>query len=123
MAEAIFDKLADGKATAVSAGIEPGAYEGHALKEVGPTVVRCMGELGIDVSDKVSKPITKDKADEADLVVSMVGKEKLPEYIQRSNKLVLWKVDDPKDMGYEGHVEIRDKIYKNVEQLLKQLGL
>jgi hypothetical protein len=36
MAEAIFNSLTNGKATAVSAGVNPNGYEGKTVGEVGP---------------------------------------------------------------------------------------
>ena len=121
MAEGIFNKLANGKATAFSAGADPGSYEGNRLKDVGPLVVRCMSELGIDVSEKVSKQITKEMVNDADMVISMVSMDMLPEYLNGSKKLVLWKIEDPKNMDYEGHVQIRNQIFDNVSKLVEDI--
>ncbi|OJI08004.1 MAG: hypothetical protein BK997_01755 [Candidatus Micrarchaeum sp. ARMAN-1] len=80
-----------------------------------------MNDIGIDVSKKVSKPINKDKTDETDVIVSMVDRSKLPQYLQNSDKLILWTIEDPKNMDYEGHVKIRDMIYEKVKMLVKDL--
>ncbi len=119
MAEGIFNKLANGRATAFSAGADPGSYEGNRLKDVGPIVVRCMKERGMDVSEKVSKRITKEMVDDADMVISMVSMDMLPGYLNGSKKIVLWKIEDPKNMDYEGQVKIRDQIFDKVIRLVK----
>lgn len=121
MAEGIFNKLANGKAIAFSAGSDPESYEGSRLKDIGPLVVRCMNELGIDVSGKLSKRITKRMVNDADLVVSMVGREMLPGYLNDSKKLVIWKIEDPKNMDYEGHILIRNQIFNRVSKLVKEI--
>ncbi|MCL5112600.1 MAG: low molecular weight phosphatase family protein [Candidatus Marsarchaeota archaeon] len=123
MAEAIFNSLASNKAIATSAGVDPGSYEGKRIAVVGPNVIACMKDIKLDVSDKVSKKLTKDMSSRADIVVSMVSKEMLPPYLQSSAKLVLWDIKDPKFMDYAGHVAIRDQIYEKVKKLVKELNL
>ena len=123
MAEAIFDSLANGKATASSAGVDPGSYEGKRIDEIGPNVTACMKDIGLDVSNKVSKKITKNMVNNADIVVSMVSRDVLPSYLQSTAKLILWDIKDPKLMDYAGHVEIRDQIYEKVKKLVKELNL
>ena len=59
----------------------------------------------------------------ADVVVSMVSKDMLPDYLQSSAKLILWSIKDPKLMDYAGHVAIRNQIHKNVNKLVKELNL
>ncbi len=123
MAEAIFNSLAGGKATANSAGVYPGSYEGKRISETGPNVTACMKDMGLDVSDKLSKKLTEGMASNADIVVSMVSKDTLPSYLQSSAKLILWGIKDPRLMDYAGHVEIRNQIYKKVKELVKELNL
>ena len=123
MAEAIFNSLASNKAIATSAGVDPGSYEGKRISEAGPNVTACMKDIGLNVSDKVSKKLTKDMYNSADVIVSMVNKDVLPSHLQSSAKLVLWDITDPKSMDYAGHVAIRDRIYKKVKRLVKELNL
>ena len=123
MAEAIFNSLTRGKATASSAGVDPGSYEGKKIAEAGPNVIACMKDIGLDVSDKVSKELTESMANDADMVVAMVSKDMLPSYLQSSAKLILWGIKDPKFMDYTGHVEIRNHIYEKVKELVKELNL
>ena len=123
MAEAIFNSLASNKAIATSAGVDPGSYEGKRISEAGPNVTACMKDIGLNVSDRVSKKLTKDMYNSADVIVSMVNKDVLPSHLQSSAKLVLWDITDPKSMDYAGHVAIRDRIYKKVKGLVKELNL
>ena len=123
MAEAIFSSMAKGKATAGSAGVGPGRYEGKMIKEAGPNVTECMRAIGLDVSGNVSKKLTEAMAKDADIVVAMVNKNMLPSYLQNSVKLKLWDIKDPKFMDYAGHVEIRNQIYGKVKDLVKGLNL
>ena len=123
MAEEIFNSLANGKAFALSAGVDPDSYEGKRIGEVGPNVTACMKEIGLDVSNKVSKALTDDMVKSSNIVVSMVHKDALPSYLQNSNKLILWEIKDPKFMDYAGHVEIRNQIYEKVRKLAKELNL
>ncbi len=120
MAEAIFNHLADGHSTAISAGVKPGDSSGKTIKELEPLVIECMNEIGIDVSHGVSKPLTQKIFDEADIVVSMIGKEWLPEYARHSRKVRYWHVDDPEHMTHAGKARTRDKIYSRVKRLIKE---
>ena len=123
MAEAIFNSLASNKAIATSAGVDPGGYEGKRISEAGPNVTACMKDIGLNVSNRVSKKLTEDMVNNADIIVSMVNKDMLPSYLQSSAKLVLWDITDPKSMDYAGHVAIRDQIYERVKELVKELNL
>ncbi|EET90304.1 MAG: hypothetical protein UNLARM2_0332 [Candidatus Micrarchaeum acidiphilum ARMAN-2] len=51
----------------------------------------------------------------------MVAKNDLPGYLQKSDKLILWDIVDPESMDYDGHVKIRDMIYKKVQVLVKNI--
>lgn len=64
MAEAFFNRLAGGKARAVSAGTEPG-------EKVHPEVVQAMKEVGIDISGNRPKLLTEEMLAQANRVVTM----------------------------------------------------
>ena len=121
MAEAIFNTLVSEENVAISAGINPGTYEGKRVGEVGPLVTRCMKEIGIDISDKISKKLTKDMFDSANVVVSMVDELMLPEYVRISGKVRYWEINNPVNMGYEGHIRVRDKINGKVKRLVEEI--
>ncbi len=122
MAEAILEKLSSGRIKAISAGVstEENTPYGKALKEANPVTVECMREIGIDVSGKVSKPLTKEMLDSADIAISLIDKDALPEYLRCSKKLKRWHVGDPDAKTLEGKVIIRNKIYSRVKRLITE---
>lgn len=121
MAEAIFNSLSCGRAVARSAGADSAVAGRGRLREEAPMVVKCMGDIGLDVSDNVSKIITREMFDGADLVVSMVEDGMLPGYAQNSGKVVFWEVEDPHYLDERGYARIRDQIYGNVSKLVEGL--
>ncbi len=125
MAEALFNSMAKGKAIAISAGVDPGAYEGKKIADIEiakNTVVASMKDVGIDVSNCVSKKITKVMIDESNIVVSMVKKEQLPEFARGSKKVTYWDIPNPKEKTYEFHVKVRSLIEQKVRELLDKLN-
>ncbi len=122
MAEAIFNSLADGKATASSAGVKVGDYEGKTIADIGPVVVECMRDINIDISRNTPKALTKEMFDHADIVVSMVeNRDLLPEYVRSSGKVLFWDIENPKLMGHESTAKVRDAIYRYVSALVEQI--
>lgn len=121
MAEAIFNSLAKGRATASSAGADAAVAGQGRLADRAPLVVNCMKDMGLDVSRNESRVLTREMFDRADIVVSMVGRDALPLYAQKAVKVEYWDVEDPHYMDYVGHVGIRDQIYGNVAELVEKL--
>ena len=64
ISKALFDRAANGRHEAGSAGTEPG-------KRVHPEVVTVMNELGIDLSTRTPQKLTNELAEWADVVVTM----------------------------------------------------
>jgi len=123
IAEAFFNRLSK-KHQAVSAGLETDEYEGRPIFEIAESVVRCMAELGYDVSRNIPKQITPKMVQEVDKVVVIVEKErleKLPDYLKNSSKLIVWEVKDAKGKSYEFLCKIRNQIKLLVEKLAKDL--
>jgi protein-tyrosine-phosphatase len=119
IAEAFFNRLSK-KNTGFSAGTHAGIYQGKPVKEFDP-VMRCMAELGYDLSEKVSKQITPKMAKEADKIIVLNDKADMPSYVELS-KVELWDVEDGKDRSYEFHCRMRDKIKVLVEELVREIG-
>jgi arsenate reductase len=114
MAAALFNRLADpAKATAVSAGTEPGAH-------VHPEVVAVMRELGIDLTDVSPRKLTDDLAAQVSLLVTMGCGEACPVVpgLERDD----WPLDDPKGQPLDRVREIRDAIARRIEALLAARG-
>src|SRR5947209_5114751 len=64
MSQALFEQAAGGRHCALSAGTTPG-------ERVHPEVVDVMRELWIDVSDQRPRRLTRELAEQADIVVTM----------------------------------------------------
>jgi protein-tyrosine-phosphatase len=113
MSRALFEQAAEGRHSAGSAGTTPG-------DRVHPEVVEAMGELGVDVSGRVPKLLTRELADEADVVVTMGCGDECP-YIP-GKRYLDWDLADPKGRPIDEVRAIRDDIAERVEALARELG-
>ncbi len=113
MAEAFFNRLAEGKAMALSAGTDPAAA-------VDPTVIRVMEEIGFDLSGKVPRPLTAEMLDHADRVITMgCGVEGVcPATFTETED---WGLPDPKGQPIEKVRETRDEIRRRVIEMLARM--
>ncbi len=112
MGQALFERAADGRHVARSAGTTPG-------DQVHPEVVEAMNELGIDLSDRQPKLLTTEDAEWADVVVTMGCGDKCP-YIP-GRRYVDWDLPDPKGQPIDAVRETRDGIARRVEALIAEL--
>jgi protein-tyrosine-phosphatase len=112
MSRALFDRAADGRHTADSAGTTPG-------ERVHPEVVAVMAELGIDVAGRRPQRLTTELAQAADVVVTMGCGDECP-YIP-GKRYVDWELPDPKGRPVAAVRETRDEIARRVEGLLAEL--
>jgi protein-tyrosine-phosphatase len=112
MSQALFERAADGRHTAASAGTTPG-------ERVHPEVVQVLDELGIDLSDRVPRRLTTELAQEADVVVTMGCGDECP-YIP-GKRYIDWELEDPKGRPVEEVRATRDEIERRVEGLVDDL--
>jgi arsenate reductase len=112
MGEALFERAAEGRHGARSAGTTPG-------ERVHPEVVEAMGELCIDLSDRQPKLLTTEDAEWADVVVTMGCGDKCP-YIP-GRRYIDWDLPDPEGQATEAVRATRDEIARRVEALLGEL--
>ena len=112
MSKALFERAADGRHTAASAGTMPG-------ERVHPEVVQVMEELAIDLSDRVPRRLTTELAEEADVVVTMGCGDECP-YIP-GKRYIDWDLEDPKGRPVEEVRATRDEIERRVEGLVREL--
>jgi arsenate reductase len=114
MAAAWFNALADpAKASAISAGTEPGA-------RVHPEVVAAMGEVGLDLTAEVPRRLTDDLAAAASLLVTMGCGEACP--VVPGALREDWPLEDPKGKPLERVREIRDEVRDRVAALIRREG-
>jgi protein-tyrosine-phosphatase len=113
MSRALFERSADGRHQAESAGTTP-------AERVHPEVVSAMEELGIDVSGERPRRLTREMAERADVVVTMGCGDECP-YIP-GKRYLDWDLPDPKGLPVEEVREVRDEIKRRVGELLEELG-
>jgi protein-tyrosine-phosphatase len=84
------------------------------------SVVTVMQEVGIDLSEKYSRPLTPEVLAAADIVVTMgrsVGDITLPETARHLD----WRVGDPAGADLDEVRRVRDDIERRIEDLIRQL--
>lgn len=112
MSHALFERAAEGRHAALSAGTTPG-------ERVHPEVVEVMRELGIDLADRTPKLLTRELAERADVVVTMGCGDECP-YIPGKHYLD-WDLPDPRGRPIEEVRATRDEIADRVNRLLAEL--
>jgi protein-tyrosine-phosphatase len=112
MSQALFERAADGRHEARSAGTTPG-------DRVHPEVVEAMRELDIDVSDRVPRKLDNELAEWADVVVTMGCGDECP-YIP-GKRYIDWDLPDPAGRPIEEVRATRDEIARRVDGLLEEL--
>lgn len=112
MAAAFLNKICDhAKASAISAGTEPG-------ERVHPEVVQVMKEEGIDLTNVKPQFLSNELAHKATLFVTMGCGDACP-YVPGLKKLD-WALMDPKGKSLEVVRKIRDEIRARVETLARE---
>ena len=120
MAEAIFNSLTKDH-IAISAGLNPPInWEGELLSKT-KYVAPCMTEIGLDVSQKISKRLTESMVNESDKIIVIGEKNGWPDFLQSSDKLSYWDITDPDTGEIDLHRTVRDQIKNNVNLLIESL--
>ncbi len=112
MSQALFDRAAAGRHSALSAGTNPG-------DRVHPEVIEVMRELGIDLADRTPQLLTRELAEQADLVITMGCGDQCP-YIP-GKRYLDWELPDPKGRPVDDVRATRDEIANRVDQLIAEL--
>jgi arsenate reductase len=112
MSQALFERAANGRHEARSAGTEPAG-------RIHPSVVTAMREEGIDVSHRTPKLLTTDLARWADVVITMGCGDACP--VIPGKRYVDWDLQDPKDLPVKDVRAIRNDIESRVNELVKDL--
>ena len=97
----------------MSAGTTPAA-------RVHPEVVQVMNEIGIDLSDRTPTLLTRDLAEQADLVITMGCGDQCP--VIPGKQYIDWDLDDPAGQPTAKVRQIRDDITTRVRDLVDQLS-
>jgi arsenate reductase (thioredoxin) len=113
MAEALFRLAAEGRHEARSAGSRPAAH-------VHPEVVEAMGEVGVDLADRVPNRLEHADAEWADVVVTMGCGDACP--VIPGKRYEDWELPDPAGKPLSEVRVVRDEIEHRVRELVAGLG-
>jgi arsenate reductase (thioredoxin) len=113
ISEALLGLVADGKHEARSAGSAP-------ADAVQPEVVEAMRELGVDLSLRAPRALTREDAEWADVVVTMGCGDACPYVAGR--RYVDWQLPDPHGRPLDEVRELRDEIRARVQALAAELS-
>ena len=117
MAEAFFNRIAAGKASASSAGTQPG-------EKVNPVVVQVMKEVGTDISSNRPKMLTFEMVESSERMITMgcgaeAGAVCPASFIETED----WALEDPEGKPIAQVRKIRDEIRDRVVKLVNEMGL
>lgn len=114
MAAGWMQHLAGDRVDVFSGGSDPG-------REVNPSAVATMAEIGIDIASEFPKPWTDEVVRAADVIVTMGCGDACPVF--PGKRYLDWELDDPAGLGVEGVRPIRDEIGRRVRLLMDELGV
>ena len=113
MAEGFAKFLSEGKIEVTSSGLE--------ASQVRPEAIAAMKEIGIDITNQYSKPLSDFKAEDFDVVISLCGcGVNLPSDWVTREIFEDWQLDDPAEQP-EIFPRVRNEIKERVNQLIKLL--
>ncbi len=112
MAQALFERAAAGRHTALSAGTTP-------AERVHPEVVEVMRELGIDLSARRPQLLTPELAGRADVIVTMGCGDACP--VIPGKRHLDWNLPDPKGRPLAEVRATRDEIQRRAATLFAEL--
>ncbi|HEY5427959.1 MAG TPA: arsenate reductase ArsC [Solirubrobacteraceae bacterium] len=112
MSQALFTPAAGGAHRALSAGTTPAAH-------VHPEVIEVMRELGVDLSDRTPQLLTRELAEQADIVITMGCGDQCP-YIP-GKRYIDWELPDPAAQPVGSVRQIRDEIARRTAALASEL--
>jgi arsenate reductase len=114
IAEGFFNKYAPKRYRAISAGTKP-------VPKINPMAVEVMKEVGIDISNQISKDTTEDVVRNSTYIVNMgcMEKESCPSLFLHN--LLDWSIEDPKGKSVEKVREIRDEIEQRVKEIVASI--
>ena len=114
IAEGFAKTLGKDKIVVSSSGLE--------ASKVHPTAIEVMAEIGIDITNQSSKPLSNFEAEDYDAVISLCGcGVNLPEEWVLREIFEDWQLDDPDGQPRIKFYQVRDQIQERVEKLIQQL--
>ncbi len=115
MAEGFARTLGADKISVSSSGLES--------SHVDPKSVDIMSEIGIDISNQASKPLSDFNPEDYDAVISLCGcGVNLPEAWVLRDVFEDWQLDDPEGQSIETFRRVRDEVKERVVKLIESLS-
>lgn len=115
MAEGFAKTLGKDQINVTSCGLE--------ASRVHPTAIEVMQEIGIDITEQTSNPISEFKPEDYDAVISLCGcGVNLPTDWVLREIFEDWELEDPDGKPLETFRRVRDKIKEQVNQLIAQIN-
>ena len=115
MAEGFARALGGDQVYVASAGLE--------ASFVDPLTVQVMQEVGIDISQQKSKPLSDFQPEDFDAVISLCGcgVNLPPEWLTR-DYFADWQLEDPEGGDLDTFRRVRDQVKERVTQFLRARG-
>ncbi len=115
MAEGFARTLGESKIAVSSSGL--------AASKVDPLAVEVMLEIGIDISNQNSKPLSNFKAQDYDAVISLCGcGVNLPEEWVLREVFEDWQIENPEGQSIATFRRVRDEVKEKVVNLIATLS-
>jgi arsenate reductase len=112
MAAGLTKLRSEGRIHVRSAGSEP-------ADAISPVVVEAMAELGLDLSEKLPKPLADEVVRAADVVITMGCGDACPVY--PGKRYEDWVLEDPAGKDLDTVRRIRDELDERVTVLVEEL--
>jgi arsenate reductase (thioredoxin) len=114
MAEGFAKSLGAGKISVTSSGLES--------SQVNPIAIQVMQDVGIDISQQTSNPLSEFQPTDFDVVISLCGcgVNLPPEWVTQA-VFEDWQLDDPAEQP-EIFPRVRDEVKERIEKLVRSVG-
>lgn len=116
-------QIAEGFARTLGARKIAVTSSGLEASRVHPTAIQVMDEIGIDITNQTSNPLSDFQAEDYDAVISLCGcGVNLPEAWVIREVFEDWQLDDPDGQPLETFHRVRDEIKERVQTLIDSLS-
>ena len=116
-------QMAEGFARTLGAGKIEVASSGLEASQVDPVTVQVMSEVGIDINNQTSKPLSDFQPEDYDAVISLCGcGVNLPEAWVLREVFQDWQLEDPEGQTKDTFCRVRDEVKERVEKLIQSLS-
>jgi glutathione/glutaredoxin type arsenate reductase len=116
-------QMAEGFARTLGAGKIGVSSSGLEASQVDPTTVQVMSQVGIDISNQTSKPLSNFNPENYNAVISLCGcGVNLPEAWVLREVFEDWQLDDPEGQPIEMFQRVRDEVKERVAKLVESLS-